>query len=158
MIPELNFGVYAFGNLDHAELRHALMYKAIDLFLDLGDTDWNKEFLELYGEIDKQNQELQKEIQSGQIKGTSPSLELADYTGAYNDKLLGQVIVTLDGNRLKAQFTKSFSAELSHWHYDTFIGNWSTAYSNPDLFCFNLNKDGKIESLVFNNFSYSKVK
>ncbi len=105
LIPELNFGVYAFGNLDHAELRYALMYKAIDLFLDLGDTDWNKEFLVLYGELDKQNKELQKEGQSGQIKGNSPTLGLADYTGAYNDKLLGPLIVTLDGNKLNPHYS-----------------------------------------------------
>ena len=43
-IPDKKVGVYIFANLDHAEARHALMFKALDVFA-LGETkDWEKEF------------------------------------------------------------------------------------------------------------------
>jgi CubicO group peptidase (beta-lactamase class C family) len=49
MIPEENIGVYVMGNLDHVELRHAIMYTAFDLFTDGKVTkDWSKEFHKIY--------------------------------------------------------------------------------------------------------------
>jgi len=156
LIPELDFGVYVFGNLDHAELRHALMYKAIDLFFDMGDTDWNKEFIELYWNLDKENEKQQAESLSGQIEGTNPSLQLPDYIGEYSDPLYGKVMITQKGKVLKAEFTKSLSAELSHWHYDSFLAEWNVAYSKPNLVSFKLDSQGKVESLSFGSFSYSK--
>jgi CubicO group peptidase (beta-lactamase class C family) len=34
LIPEENIGVYVFSNLDHVEIRHAIMYATFDLFMD----------------------------------------------------------------------------------------------------------------------------
>ena len=158
IIPELNFGVYAFGNLDHAELRHAIMYKAIDLFHDLGTTDWNEEFLKLYGEIKKQNDQKSQEMLSSQIKDTQPSLGLEQYTGTYESELFGTIQIKRQNQQLLAVFRPGFEATLSHWHFDTFFANWSMAYSSPDLFSFDLNASGEIESVSFLNFSYLKVK
>lgn len=157
LIPERDFGVYVFGNLDHAELRHALMYKAIDLFLDLGDTDWNKEFLALYSDLDVQNKKRQQESMSGQIKNTSPSLDLSKYSGTYQNGLFGEVEVKIVNNRLQATLRQGFTAELSHWHYDTFQGKWNVPYSSPNLFSFQLNNSGQIESIRFLQFNYTKV-
>ncbi|NOT47100.1 MAG: beta-lactamase family protein, partial [Acidobacteria bacterium] len=49
LIPDKKFGIYIFGNIDHAEVRHALMYKAFDLFA-FGDNgrDWSTEAKTLY--------------------------------------------------------------------------------------------------------------
>jgi CubicO group peptidase (beta-lactamase class C family) len=42
-LPESKLGVYVFGNLDHAEVRHALMFKAFDVFALGGTRDWSTE-------------------------------------------------------------------------------------------------------------------
>ena len=34
LMPDANLGVYVFGNADHVELRHALLWKAMDLYPD----------------------------------------------------------------------------------------------------------------------------
>ena len=49
MIPDEHLAIYIFGNLDHSEIRHALMYKAFDLwcFHD-NKNDWGNEFFRLY--------------------------------------------------------------------------------------------------------------
>ena len=158
LLPERDFGVYVFGNLDHAELRHALMYKAMDLFLDLGDTDWNKAFLNLYAELDQQNGEATKEQFNNQISGTEPSLPLSAYVGTYTDRLYGTAVITQEGNNLRVKFTEQFEAILSHWHYDTFKANWSLAYASPNLMSFELNSEGQVARLTFGNFSLAKSK
>lgn len=49
MIPDENIGVYVMGNLDHVELRHAIMYATFDLFMDGKITrDWSKELYTIY--------------------------------------------------------------------------------------------------------------
>ena len=49
MIPDENIGVYVMGNLDHVELRHAIMYATFDLFMDGKITrDWSKELYGIY--------------------------------------------------------------------------------------------------------------
>ncbi|MFM7856562.1 MAG: serine hydrolase domain-containing protein, partial [Flammeovirgaceae bacterium] len=48
-LPDAKLGFYFFGNYDHAEVRHALVYKTFDLFALGGNRDWSKEFLKLYG-------------------------------------------------------------------------------------------------------------
>ena len=45
MIPSEKLAIYVFANLDHAEIRHALMYKAFDLWVfQDNDNDWSKGF------------------------------------------------------------------------------------------------------------------
>lgn len=54
MIPDEDIGVYVMGNLDHVELRHAIMYTTFDLFMDGKITrDWSKELYEIYHPVNK---------------------------------------------------------------------------------------------------------
>src|SRR5437867_8317218 len=43
LIPDEHFGIYIFENLDHAELRHALMFKAFDLWAFHDDSKRSEE-------------------------------------------------------------------------------------------------------------------
>jgi len=56
MIPDENIGVYVMGNLDHVELRHAIMYATFDLFMDGKITrDWSEELHDIYHPESKTN-------------------------------------------------------------------------------------------------------
>ncbi len=48
LVRDEGLGVYVLGNLDHAELRHAIMYTVIDRYAGHRDHDWSAEFLKLY--------------------------------------------------------------------------------------------------------------
>jgi CubicO group peptidase (beta-lactamase class C family) len=49
MIPDENIGIYVMGNLDHVELRHAIMYATFDLFMDGKITrDWSSDLYNIY--------------------------------------------------------------------------------------------------------------
>jgi len=49
MIPEDNVGVYVMGNLDHVELRHAIMYSVFDLFTEGKlSRNWSEDLYSIY--------------------------------------------------------------------------------------------------------------
>lgn len=104
MIPDSNVAVYIFGNLDHAEIRHALMYKAFDLW-SFNDTnsDWSTDFLKLYKNISDTTKKREENELAKQVKGTHPSLVLKEYTGTYSNKIFGTITVLSSNDSLKLQ-------------------------------------------------------
>ncbi|NND33771.1 MAG: serine hydrolase [Saprospiraceae bacterium] len=115
LVPEEKLGVYIFGNLDHAEVRHAIMYKVFDIFGPRDpQRDWSKELLELY----------RKREASGEMKGAGenipPTYDLEDYTGIYEDEFLGKLEVFLRGDSLAVKIGFDVNANLEHLRHNTF--------------------------------------
>src|SRR5262252_1566520 len=48
LLPDRRTGVYVLANTDHAELRHALLYEAFDLWAGNPPRDWSKELFALF--------------------------------------------------------------------------------------------------------------
>ena len=48
LLPDQRTGVYVLANIDHAELRHALMYQAFDLYSGNPPRDWSAELHALF--------------------------------------------------------------------------------------------------------------
>jgi hypothetical protein len=144
VVHEKGLAVYVFANLDHAELRHAIMYKAIDLFgFDDDSRDWHKEVFDLYAGIrDKSRTALEKKREE-RVKGTTPSLPLSSYTGIYQNEKLGSAKVTLQNDRLQVNFNDFVSFDMAHWHYDTFRATRKTNWGEEFFFNFQLNRSGK---------------
>ncbi len=123
LLPSEGVGVYVFGNLDHAEVRHAIMYKVFDLFLDAEPRDWSTEFLGLYGEIDRRAEISRNAIVENRVPGTKTTLSLKEYEGSYSSSYLGDVKVSVkDDQKLSVYFRPDRQMTLDHWHYDTFFG------------------------------------
>jgi len=146
------------GNLDHAEVRHAFMYKVFDLFLGEPSRDWSNEFLELYDGFKKDSEAKQKEFEDNRVLNTNPSSKLDNYTGSYSDPLYGEIEITLVNNKLRLSFTKASYLDLEHWHYDTFRGQWSKSWYGKSNATFSLDGDGKIEKVNIMGLIYSKIK
>ncbi len=151
--------VYVFANLDHAELRHAIMLKAMDLYAYNDDSrDWHKETFELYSGFRKDAIEGLKKQKESQIKGTSTTLDLKEYTGTYKHKMLGTAEVSLINGNLHVDFNNFTKFELKHWHYDTFKTNKDPKWRFSGLVNFNLNSTGKIDELEVFGEKFSKTK
>ena len=144
MIHDENLGVVVLGNLDHAELRHALMYRVLDLLSANGDEprDWSAELLELYGGLRVQAEERQKAQEAARVEGTSPSLDLASYAGIYRHEVCGTLEVTSDGNILRAAYG-GMAGELEHWNYDTFQLDFDAAWRGELPVTFQLDAAGR---------------
>jgi CubicO group peptidase (beta-lactamase class C family) len=157
-LPEANLGIYVFGNYDHAEVRHALMYKAFDLFALGGNRDWSTEFLSLYKTItDKEEKEV-KNFEAKRVNGTKPTFDLNEYVGKYTDPLYGQVEITQSENSLLVNMNAYARAKLEHWHYDTFRGWYEKRWYGKANATFFTDSNGKITKVNFDGAEFSKEK
>ena len=158
-LPDEKLGVYVFGNYDHAEVRHALMFKAFDHFALGGTRDWNSEFLKLYGGLRAQGVKAVKEFETKRVANTTSSLPVEQYAGKYTDPLYGELEVTVQNKKLLININNNRQkATLDHWHYDTFRGEYDKAWNGIALAQFSLNATGKIEKINFDGIEFKRQK
>jgi CubicO group peptidase (beta-lactamase class C family) len=155
-MPEEKVGVYVFGNLDHAEMRHALVYKTFDLFALGGTRDWSAEFLKLYGGIRADGEKKEKEFEEKRVMNTKPSLALNDYTGNYSDPLYGELEIIANGDKLSFNINNFIKATFDHWHYDTFRGWYEKKWYGKGNATFSIGADGKISKVNFDGIEFKK--
>ncbi|MEA5140434.1 serine hydrolase [Arcicella rigui] len=157
-IPDERISIYVFGNLDHSEIRHALLFKAFDLWSFQDNTkDWSNDFFQLYkGIIDnarkKENEELAK-----RVINTRPSLPLTAYTGKYENEVYGSLEVILKNDILVLTQPNNISFSLEHWHYDTFLGQSNNWWWGKSGVQFSLDFEGKSGSLSLDGIPFRKV-
>lgn len=126
LLRDKKLGVYIFGNLDHAEVRHALMYKVFDLFaFNDNSRDWSTEFKTLYDKLEADAEKRVEAQKAKRVLNTQPSLPLTAYAGRYSDPFYGTVDVAVVNGKLRVTFSKELSADLDHWQFDTFMGTWN---------------------------------
>ena len=144
VMHDKNLAVYVFANLDHAELRHAILYKAMDLYaFEDNKRDWHTEVLNLYeGFKEEQATKAKKKLEE-QVKGTQASLPLAEYVGAYYNDMLGTGTVSVIDSKLQINFNDFINYNMEHWHFDTFITNKDPRFYEELEVRFELNNSGK---------------
>ena len=150
LIPDKKFGIYIFGNIDHVELRHALMYKAFDMFA-FGDNtrDWSTEAKALYDGLAAAGEKQEEAVKAMRANGTSPSLPLAAYAGRYSDRFYGSMDISLVNGSLNLRINSENGGRLEHWQHETFQITWSKRWWGKDLMSFQLDPvTGKVDSLT----------
>jgi CubicO group peptidase (beta-lactamase class C family) len=155
-LPEEKLGLYVFGNFDHAEARHALVYKAFDLFALGGKRDWNAEFLQLYQGIQAEGEKAEADFEAKRMLNTKASKPLVEYAGKYSHPLYGELEIILQGQELLFNLNQFVQAKLSHWHYDTFRGSYERDWYGKALGTFSLGADGKIAGFNFDGFEFER--
>lgn len=121
--PDKKLGVYVLENLDHAELRHALMFEVLDMF-DGGDAkshrDWSKDVQALF-KAKQAERPSRRRAGAPASDSTAPaSLALDRYAGTYTDSTYGTITVTESNGALHARFDKWDIGELVHGRYEEF--------------------------------------
>ncbi|MGB4958241.1 MAG: serine hydrolase [Saprospiraceae bacterium] len=158
LVRDHNMAVYVFSNLDHAELRHAIMYKAVDLFVFGDDSrDWHAEVFRLYSGFYKKDQDALKKRKDERAINTMPSLKLTQYTGTFKNEMLGKLTVSITNDKLHLNFNDYQKYDTEHWHYDTFITLKNKRSRSASLFNFNLGQSGKVESVMIFGKKFTKV-
>jgi hypothetical protein len=157
MIPDKHFGVYVFANLDHTELRHALMYKAIDLWcFNDNSQDWSSEFFALYKRLKQEAEKAEAEKEAKRINNTIPTLELSAYEGKYRNEVFGNAEIVFHNDSLFLKFPNHITAYLTHWHYNTFRGQYNYDFFQKSWIQFSMNELGKISQFDIDGMSYKK--
>ncbi len=143
LLRDANVGVIVLGNLDHAEVRHAIMLDVFDRYIGGTRRDWNGELRTFYGRLQQEAQAVARTAEEGRVQGTKPSLPLAAYAGTYADPLYGEVVVSVAGDRLLVRYGSAFVGPLAHWHYDTFRATWDAAWRGTAQVTFHLDGGGR---------------
>jgi len=148
LIPDRRLGVAIFTNLDHSELRHALMYAVFDRYLGPSNPahDWSAEMRALYRGLADSAAARRRVQESKRVTGTRPTLALEKYTGTYADSLYGTAKVGMADGRLTLQ-AGTAAGQLEHWQYDVFRVTWPDPFWDPTYISFGLDPDGTVGEL-----------
>lgn len=142
MLQDDNIGVYVMGNLDHVELRHAIMYATFDLFLD-GELsrDWSTDLYALY------HPEKSEEEEANPTLSGEPSLNENELVGKYQHESFGWIeIIKRDGG-LKFNMNNTIYGALNHKHYDTYELDFEKRVWGDALITFRMSAQGKTDYL-----------
>lgn len=159
LMQEHDFGFYFFGNLDHAELRHALLLRAIDVFV-FQDTsrDWGEEVYALYAKMRAAGAASRAKAMASRNEDTKTSRPLTDYTGNYAHPFYGTAKITLQDGRLHFKLGPEQTGKLEHWHYDTFMAHFDKAWWTASPVAFRLDPwSGKVAQLAFGGMVLERV-
>jgi len=157
LVRDEKLGVAVFGNLDHAEVRHALMYSAFDLFLDGRlSRDWSGELRAMYDELRSKGEAARAEIEAKRVAGTTPSRGLAELAGSYEDPLFGVIRFEVDGAGLRARVGALLSGRAEPWHFDTFRIAWDRKLYGVSWATFRLGADGAVAAVELDGTSYAR--
>jgi hypothetical protein len=151
LVRDEKLGVIVLANLDHAELRHALMLRAFDLFGSASPRDWSADLLTLYRELRSEGKAKERKLEEGRVPDTHPTLSLSAYAGTYEDPLFGETRVWEDGSALRVEQGPELRARLDHWNYDTFKGTWDLEWLDPVFVRFTVDAQGRPSSLSIGN-------
>src|SRR6266540_194275 len=160
LIPDRRVGVAIFTNLDHSELRHALMYTLFDRFIgpQSPSHDWSAEMRVMYKGLADSAAARRRAAESKRVAGTHPTLPLERYTGTYADSLYGTATVGLVNGGLTLQ-AGTARGQLEHWQYDLFRVTWADPFWDPAYVVFEIDLDGTIGALRFvDGGSYRRVR
>ena len=143
LVPEEDLGLVVFANMDHAELRHALMYRVIDAYLGAPSRDWSADLKQLYGEMASQAEVARARRTAERVAGTRPSLDPSAYAGTYEHEMYGEVQVSRNDGRLVLRRGPGFVGDLDHWHYDTYRVQWQDPALGDGYVTFGLDARGR---------------
>lgn len=153
LLPEQKVGVYVLANLDHAELRHALMYEVFDLYGGNPPRDWSSEMHTLYS-----SRRSSGDAASRHAAGTHPSLPLERYAGRYADSAYGAIEVRVVDGALRARYEKADLGTLDHWEHDSFRSRPDRPGDDPTTLAFVPDGAGRIADVRMYGATFSRVK
>jgi hypothetical protein len=147
LMPARQLGIVVLANRDHAEVRHALMYRAFDSYLGPPRRDWSTEMRAMYRKVLDSVKVAEKEAEAKRVRNTTASLAIAKYAGSYADSLYGSVRVLLQRGRLVLAPSAFLTADLEHWNYDTFRARYRNRWLGTSMVTFRLAPDGKVSAV-----------
>jgi CubicO group peptidase (beta-lactamase class C family) len=153
LLPEQRMGVYVLANLDHAELRHALMYQAFDLYGDRPASDWSGNLRKLFAAAREG-----RGAPPARVAGGKPSLPLDRYVGTYVDSAYGTIDVSLDAGTLHARYEKADLGLLDPGDYESFRTRPKRAEDAPRTLVFVPDGAGGVASLRAFNQTFVRTR
>ncbi len=115
MVPDAHVGVAVLTNEVLGQAQEAIAYDLLDQLLGVSPQDWVAQLAPKPGAEPEEPPRARR---------TRPSLELQGYAGTYSDALSGDAEVRLEDGHLVFAYNAKYTADLEHWHHDTFSASW----------------------------------
>ncbi|MES2176398.1 MAG: serine hydrolase [Gemmatimonadota bacterium] len=147
MIPAEHIGVVAIANLNTSGLQQALMYRVLDALMGLPARDWSAEYLEVAKRGDERSLAQSRALDSARVKNTTPSLALEQYAGNYTNEVYGDVSIVVENGHLVMRYSDDYTADLEHWHHDTFSAKWRRTGFGRSFATFTLDSRARVATL-----------
>lgn len=125
LVPEEQLGFVILTN-STTSIADALTYVILDAYLGGEGQGWSRDFLERSKKADAEAGARAAQRQKERATNTTPSLALDAYAGTYGGDLYGDATVTVENGGLVLRLAPNpdMVADLTHWHYDTFLIKW----------------------------------
>lgn len=142
MLPGENLGIVILTN-SMSGITLPLTLKIINDFIGEDKRDWSNEYLNKPSSGSDPIAELKK----AKVSGSKPKKSLTKYTGAYEAKMHGDILIKKEGKDLKLEFSNApdLSATLRHWHYDTWEIVWDETHAWFDFGLVKFTFDSQLE-------------
>ena len=154
LIPELKLGIIVLTNQQQGVAFSTITNTIKDSYLGYPDRGWLKTYTARYNagleNERKINEQIAKDIATQQ-KNNPPKTVDSLFTGTYNDKWFGDVIISEKNGALWFSSVKSprLNGPISAYKGNTFIVKWTDRSFDADAFImFGLDKDGKANSFT----------
>jgi hypothetical protein len=149
--PNKRLGVFVLENLDHAELRHGLMYSVFDLFENGPRRDWSVDLKPIFAPRPRATSAATARAMS------APSLPLDRYAGTYVDSAYGTVRVTFENGALQAAVVTDPAAPLEPMNFEAFRTKPSEG-GRPTGLTFVPDGSGGVSAVRVSNILFARVR
>lgn len=149
-LPAEKIGVVILTNAHYRNLSTPLLFTIIDSLTGEKSSDWSAYYLQREHESEQAEADRWAKLRAARVASSAPSRPAEALAGTYRNEVYGDVIVTVQGQRLLLDFTASptYKAELEHWHYDTYLPKWKESLPEPALVNFSFDGTGKARDLT----------
>jgi CubicO group peptidase (beta-lactamase class C family) len=151
LLPEERLGLVVLTNLGPSSVDEAIMFRVFDEYLGGTKRDWSRDMLAEFRATARRGEEAARAAMGTRTPNTTPSLPLASYVGTYTDDAFGDVMVQDQNGTLVLQAGR-ISADLEHWHYDTFKATYRGPARATALVTFRLSGQGSVAALALPGF------
>jgi len=148
--PGEKLGVYVLANVDHAELRHALMYEVFDMYAASGRNphrDWSGDLKALFAA--RRARQAAGSAATAKTNAAPASMPLDRYAGTYTDSTYGTITVTLANGVLRARYGNWDIGELAHATFDRFRSRTRDPLEGESVLTFVPDGDGHVRAVQF---------
>ena len=158
LLPKNKVGVYVLANLDHAELRHALMYEVFDMY---GATDpvhrrdWSADVKALFASR-RATATAAAARAPKVVGGADPSLPLERYAGTFTDSTYGTITVGLANGALRAKYGNWDIGELTHGSFELFRSRVRDPLEGTSELTFVPDGSGHVSGVRFSGESFTR--
>jgi CubicO group peptidase (beta-lactamase class C family) len=148
LVPSENLGVVVMTNTFN-NLMSAISSRVVDAYLGVPDRELGELYWTGYQRRYQAAQARRDSIHAARIPRTRTTAPLATYAGAYRDSLYLDAEVRREGERLVLRLwdDPEMTADLEHWHHDTFRAVWRNRAMREEFVWFTLGADGRPDAL-----------